>query len=520
MPVNASDAAQTGPVRLRLLLLHAGPTFVKVGQFLSLRPDLIPQAYADELLQLLDAAPPAPWEAIRAVLEADLGPVELHFQYIEESAFAAGSLAQVHRARTLDGRELVLKILRPGIEGQIERDLRRVRLLSQLLKTTNLPLAIKPADLVAEVAIWLRREVDLDLERRHLERLGRLIVGDPTQVVPAVFPAYCRRHVLAMQRVDGIPFTQVLSVLREGGETALAARGWQIDRHRLARHLMLATLEQMFRLRFFHADVHPGNLLVLPGDVIGYVDFGMCDSVDPEVAAQQTRYLSAVYDGDELRMFRALRDILIPSGEADMERFRTDFLAELRLWRSRSTEVAGAADASPLGRWLVGTMRAARHSGFTLSPGLLSAYRTLLTAETVAFALSGESQLRLVGREFFAKLQIDELVRALSPDALRSGLPGLVRLVRDGPQQVQDLLGDLSEGRLEIKVQWTDDPYSRRAHSRRTRLLTLAVASIGLSVLLGATLMAPAAPTALRGALGALTGAVYLWMAFLWRNLD
>jgi ubiquinone biosynthesis protein len=362
------------------------------------------------------------------------------------------------------------------------------------------------------------RELDLRIELRNIQRMRGLAKDSAIQYVPRSFPSLSRHNVLALERVDGLRMTGVMLSTGSGGTLELRETGNTIHPIQLAQNLMRATLTQMFEYQFFHADVHPGNLFALKENVIGYIDFGLCDSIEPDVVDQQTRFVAAIYDGDEMRVFKAIRAILIPSDGSSIEKFRSDFSHEMQKWRETSANLN--EDESPISQWLIGMMRAARRNGFTLPPGLLSAYRTLLTAETVAYQLSGKSQLRSVGQEFFVGLQFREMLKGISPTAVKSTLPTIIRLLRHGPGQLEELLGDLSEGHFEMRVHMSEDISSRAAKSKRVRLLVLALISLGLSVLLAAAIISISAPSSLRWALSFLTGCTYLVLIVKWRRLD
>ena len=335
------------PQRFRQLLERLGPTFIKIGQFLALRPDLVPQAYCDELMRLLDLVPPSPWPAAKQTIEQELGrsPAEL-FASINERAFAAGSLAQVHRARLQDGTAVAVKILRPNIEAGIARDLKRARRIAAVLEASRASYIVSPREVVAELEQWLSQEIDLRNELDNMSRLFHRTSPNLPQRIPRPFPEYSSRRVLTAEFIRGVPLSEILRALRSGrAESVLKG----FDRELYAERLLLATLTQMFRYGFFHADPHPGNLLVLPGSVVGFVDFGLCDELEPAIQASQLRYLSAIYSGETERIFRALTEVLTPAEDSDLESFRRDFLAESRKLESGGSTRTEASNGRPAG---------------------------------------------------------------------------------------------------------------------------------------------------------------------------
>lgn len=509
-----------GPAGFRALLERSGPTFIKLGQFLALRPDIVPQEYCDELIYLLDRVPPFPWAQVRATLKADFGaePEEL-FAYINPRPVAAGSFAQTHVARLPGGAEVAVKVQRPGIVARVERDLRRMRQIAVLLRVAGVPLAVSPKEVVEELAVWLREETDLLHELVNLERLHALARESRTEHIPRPCPQLCSTRVLTAEFLNGVPFTELLS---GPGLRPFPGEERQ-DRARVARNLVAATFRQMFRYGFYHADLHPGNLLLLPGGVIGYVDFGLCAILDEQVRRDQLRYLSAVYRQDVEAMFRALRELLVPGERADVEGLRMDFLRETRDFLGRlppgGRAPAGARTRSPIAQWLVAVMRAARRHHFRVPTNILSMYRALLTAETVASRLSDSVSLRSVGRRFFRELQVEQVLDSLQPERMQPVLLDTLTLARDAPGQLREILADVSEGRFVLRVAVAEEVRTRRARDHRTRLLAASLLSLGVALLL----LAPAPPrllgVPLRAVLTAALGASWLLTWVYWRRL-
>lgn len=519
----ALPSLRMGPVEFRRLLERLGPTFIKVGQYLALRPDLVAQEYCDELLLLLDRVAPFPWPQARAILAAELGrdPYEV-FAVLSPQPAAAGSLAQVHVGCLKGGEEVAVKILRPGIAARVEQDLRRMRLLARLLEVSGGRLVVSPREVVAELGEWMAQEIDLKREASNLERMHRQSAGEAEIRIPRPFPAYCTSRVLVAEYLRGVPLNEVLRSLGAGEEEERRrVEGLGVDPIRLAENLVLSSLRQMFRHRFFHADLHPGNLLVLNGDVLGFVDFGLCAELDPGVREGQLRYLSAVASGNTERIFRAVSELLIPGEETDVEAFRRDFLtATRRLEFGAPAADADGAERSPVGRWLVSMMRAARRNDLQVPAGILALYRALLTVETVAHHLGLEEGLRVVGRRFFARLQQEEALQLLEPDRLQQFFLNLLHLSRDAPGQLNQLLAEVAEGTYVLKVTTSDSSRLQRARNRRARLTAAALLSVGVALLLTRPEFPSVLGVSLAWPLAAGLLALYGVIVVLWRRLD
>lgn len=543
--------ATGGAVGFRELLERLGPTYVKIGQFLALRPDLLPRDYSEELIGLLDRVPAFPWSAAREVITEDLGasPEEL-FEYINPRPVAAASMAQTHVARLRDGTEVAVKVQRPGLREQVRRDLRRARVVARALDATGVSLVVSPKDLIEELGWWIVEELDMHHELRNMTRLYELTGDSPYERIPRPYPSLSGGRVLTSEYLRGIPLSVLLAHVRSGRpEDAERVDRLGIDLDALAEALISAVFRQVFRYQFFHADVHPGNILALPGGRIGFLDFGLCDYLDENVRQGQLQYLAAAYSGSVDEMFDALLDILVPGEDTDITAFRRAFTAETRTWMSRM-RIAGAVAAvnsglderapgaewdqdrgpadygardedmkSPLGQWMVATMRTVRRHGLQLPPRVLSMYRTLLTAETVATQLGADADLRSVGRNFFTRLRVEEEIRALGPEQWQSSAASMLSLLRDSPRQLHRILSDLSEGRLVLTMNVSESFGMARAHKRRTRLLSTSIITVSVALLLTAADLPNVFGVSVAWPLGIWLAGMYASTIVLWLRL-
>jgi ubiquinone biosynthesis protein len=303
---------------------------------------------------------------------------------------------------------VTIKIQRPGLAQRLPRDFRWLRVVARVLELLRVPAPAPPRRVVRELSEWLTQEIDFNREAVNQLRLRRLAASSRTVRIPMAYRRLSSARVLVSERLTGIPLTEILAA----AEIASARqRRWldslDLDLPLVAETLLDSTLEQIFDFRFFHADVHPGNLLVLPGNVIGYVDFGLCGTLEERIVQNQRRYLTAVFQRDIPTMFVALLELLAPSPHADVSGLRQDFTRATRALLE-AIDVA-APDRPPASRrpavadWLVTIMRAVRSRHFDVPVNLLAMYRTLLTAETVAHRLAPDVSLHTVGLRFFTR---------------------------------------------------------------------------------------------------------------------
>ena len=283
--------------RLRLALQELGPIFVKFGQAVSTRRDLLPTDIADELAKLQDRVPPFPGSVARQLVEVAYGKsVNEVFSQFEETPLAAASIAQVHVARLPNGQEVIVKVLRPDMRGVIERDLEVLHALADLAQRYwPEGRRLRPREIVAEYQKTILDELDLMREAANASQLKRNFAGSELLYVPEVHWDYCRAEVMVMERIHGVPISDLASLRAAGTNIA-----------QLAENGVRIFFTQVFRHNFFHADMHPGNIFVLIADPArpryAAVDFGIVGSLDPRDQHYLAENFLAVFDRDYRRV--------------------------------------------------------------------------------------------------------------------------------------------------------------------------------------------------------------------------
>jgi ubiquinone biosynthesis protein len=300
----APDEELSHARRLRLTLEELGPTFIKLGQILSTRSDLLPPEYLDELSLLQDDVAPAPWEEIKALIESELkSPIDELFSTISPEPIAAASLAQVHPARLISGEEVVVKVQRPGIDETVKLDLDILYdLAQQAQKRTSIGERYEARELAEEFAAALRGELDFRREGRNAAHFRDNFKDEKHIYVPRIYWDFTTRRIIIQERVHGIKIDDI---------DALDQAGY--DRHRLASYAADFLLKEVLEDGFFHADPHPGNLMIMPGEVLAVLDFGSVGRLDARDRANLARFLIVVVQMD----MEAIVDQLIRMGIAD-----------------------------------------------------------------------------------------------------------------------------------------------------------------------------------------------------------
>ena len=385
-------------LRLRLALERLGPIFVKFGQMLSTRRDLIPLDIADELARLQDQVPPFPTEQVREVLlQAYQQPINEVFAEFEIQPIASASVAQVHFAKLHNGLEVAVKILRPGIATVIKKDLSLLDAAAWLLeKASSDGRRLKPREVVAEFSRHIHNELDLLLEAANCSELRRNFVDGKLLIVPEVYWDFCREQVMVMERMYGTPISQV-ATLRERG----------VDIPKLARDGVEIFFTQVFRDGFFHADMHPGNIQVAtdPAHLGRYValDFGIMGTLT-EI---DKNYLARNFLGFFRRDYGEVARAHIESGWAPPDTHEDEFEAAIR-------SVCEPIFDKPLkdisfGRLLLRLFQTSRRFGVEIQPQLVMLQKTLLNIEGLGRDLDPELDLWKTAKPYLERWMSEQL---------------------------------------------------------------------------------------------------------------
>ncbi len=303
------------PRRLRMICEDLGPTFVKLGQVLSTRPDIVPEAYTIELAALRDDVRPFPFRQVETILTEEYRrPLNEVFRSLEPEPVASASISQVHRAVLPDGRTVALKIRRPDITKVVQADLDILKNLAQLAER-HLPFLApyKPLSLAREFERSLKRELDFTIERRTMQRTARQFEGDPTAHVPFTIDEYSTARVIAMEFIEGVRVDDLAGI-----------RGLGLDPAAVAQTGARILLKQIFQFGFFHADPHPGNLRVLPGGVIAPLDYGMFGQLDGRTGERIADLLAGLIAQEPDKVLRALDALDVRGDHVDPRAIRRD----------------------------------------------------------------------------------------------------------------------------------------------------------------------------------------------------
>ncbi len=437
-PVRADEAVSrlTVPQRLRRTLEQLGATYIKLGQFLSGRADLLPPEYIEELSKLLDTAPPVPSTEIHEMIEDELGAaVEQLFATFDDMPIASASIGQVHRATLFDGQEVVVKVQRPGIEQVVDADLdlllRQARFLESRSET------MRDYNIVAigqELAESLREELDYQVEGRNAERLRNNLAKDPRYRVPQVYWSLTSRRVITLEYLDGIQLNE-LHRLREAG----------YDLAELAQVGVEAYLKQVFVDGFYHADPHPANILVV-GAQIGFVDFGTAGYLTPSQKGMLGDMFLQILDEDAGGVVRTVVRMGAVRGRPSLEAMERDLQRLLvRYWGL-------ALENIPVGEMLAEVFKVAYRHKVYLPGDLALLARTIITLEGTGRMLDPQFMLADALRPFAVRLVRERMSPLVAGRRAARSLRDAADLALAFPRRLDDLWDQLEEGEITFGV--------------------------------------------------------------------
>lgn len=427
----------TQAARVRMALTELGTTFIKLGQMLSTRADLLGPELTDELSQLQANVPPDPSSVARATIEAELGqPIEQLFASFEDIPLAAASVAQVHAARLHTGHSVVVKVRRAGVAEQAATDVEIVQALAELLEHHSPALrSYQPLAVVRQFRRTLLRELDLTYERQNQEEFGRNFADDPTVCIPELFSELCSHQVVTMQRMDGLIGTDI-DALKQSG----------VDLGEFAKRGANMYLEMVFRDGFYHADPHPGNLFLLPGNIVGVIDCGMVGRIDEDLRDEVEALLFGIVENDsELVAEQVLRLGAVPA-DCERDKLRADlqeFMADYTGHPLNEVHV-GAALSS-----LVDIIRS-HH--IVLPPSLAMLLKTLIVLEGTSRRFSPDVSLAALMQPYCTRL----MMRRFSPGRIakraRRSLRVWNRLLTALPRDITDMLARFRDGSFTVHL--------------------------------------------------------------------
>ena len=430
-------AGVTTAARVRMAMTELGTTFIKLGQMLSTRADLIGPDMAAELAELQSNVPAESAESARQLIEKDLGAtLEQLFAAFDETPMAAASIAQVYGAVLPSGERVAVKLRRKGIESRVITDLEIVQLLAELIESQSASVrAYQPVAIVRQFRRTLMRELDFTYEKRNLEEFALHFQEDPNICIPRVYADLCSHQIITMDRLEGIPGTDI-EALKASGE----------DLAEFARRGANMYLEMVFRDGFYHSDPHPGNLILLPGNVVGVVDCGQVGRIDDDLRDEVEALLLGIVENDVERVTEQVLRLGSVPHDCPQDRLRADlddFMADF---------VGHPLSDINVGSALSSLIEIIRRYHITLPPPLAMLLKTIIVLEGTSRRFSPEVSLAELMQPFCQRM----LLRRFAPNRIvrraRRAYRDWDRLIAALPRDLVDLLARFRDGSLTVHL--------------------------------------------------------------------
>ncbi|MDD3703923.1 MAG: AarF/UbiB family protein [Victivallaceae bacterium] len=463
------------PARVRMACEELGPTFVKLCQVLSTRPDLIPQEYIEEFVKLQDRVPPFLYQDVSRIIQEELGDEpEKIFKEFSAEPIAAASIGQVHRATTHNGEMVVVKVQRPGIREVIEADIEIIGHLTKIAETHIEEFAlINPSAIVNEFAAAINKELHYRVEAANARRFNEMAIHNRHVKAPAIFKQYSSDKVLTMEFIDGVRGTDFIKNKAEYLES--------YDLPLLARNGVTIILEQIFIHGFYHADPHPGNIFLLPGNVICFIDFGMMGRISMEERRYFARLLNSVLNCDDKKILEGCLRFTTSLNTPELDVLQKDIFTLI------DENLYLPVDELELNKIFENLMDILKRHQLRLKPDLYLLIKTVMALE-------------LLGRELDPKLKIIDCLKpfvrrlrfmSLSPRYLfnKLALPAedFLEVAGKMPMDAQAVLQQTREGKLKLQLQHLEighfgDKFLK-ASERISCALVLAALIVGSSII-------------------------------------
>lgn len=461
------------PKKLVQVMIELGPTFVKLGQLLSTRSDLLPEDYIREFSKLQDRADALPCEEVERVILKELGkPVNEIFVWFDRNVSAAASIGQVHRAKLRSGDEVVVKVQRPGIEESIRTDLEILAEIGKMIEQkTRLGERYKISEMIEEFSSAILDELDFTLEGRNADIFRKNFRGDPTVYIPKVYWNYTTKRVLVMEYVAGFKLTSRIE-LRERG----------FNPSEIAKRLVDAMLKQIYFDGFFHSDPHPGNLAVLPDNRVVFMDFGQIGQIDEEIRERAADLVIALVRHDIDGIIKGLLNIGVIQGQPNLSKLRKDLSRlEKKYYRVPFSEIN-------VGTSIKEIMDVAGRHQIQFPSELVLAAKALITLEAVIRELAPDMSLVEIAEPFASRVILKRYHPSRIKQHLMENIVKTLTTAAKLPSLAESIGEKINLGQISLRVDNKEFLTLIRALQGSINRLSLSIA-FGSILIVGAMLV-------------------------------
>ena len=437
--VNSEDTKPE--VRLRRTLERLGPTFIKLGQVLSVRPDLIPKEYCKELEKLQDKVPEFSFNEVKAMIEKDFGKsIEHIFLHFEKKPIASASISQVHKAILKNGEKVAVKVQRPNAKHIMETDIEIMFYFAGLVERhVEKVRRFEPVKIVSEFKEWTEKELDFRLEARNAKRFGQNFKGSKTVHIPRVYDELTSERVLTLEFIDGIELHNIKEIKRK-----------KIDFNEIIKNGFNAVMTQVFVHGIFHADPHPGNIIVMQDDSIAFVDFGIVGYFDEKLKNRCIDLLYGIVEQDEELIMETLVSTGMESGDIDLEQLKSDIGFIVQPMHNSSLKDIKVSKV------LEEILDVALKHKLRMPASFVLFGKTIITLEGVAIEYDPDFKIIETAKPFIEKL----VAKRKSPFYVWKGfvhdMSRYRKFAEEFPEKAEKALDKIQRGTIKVDIEDTD----------------------------------------------------------------
>jgi ubiquinone biosynthesis protein len=467
--------------RMRHALERLGLTYLKLGQYLAMRRDLLPEDVCQELSQLYEDVSPLTFEEVRAVVETELqGPLAKFFPFFNQKPVAAASVAQVHEARTCFNERVAVKVQRPGIGPIFAADIRNLRRVAALADASGLLGTLSLREVVEEFAKWTSRELDFLVEGRTADRLRQNATAH--EVVPVVYWDFTTRKVLTMEFIDGLSLAQIISLIDQGREGEVLARLPNLDLMETGHNMAHAALHQLFVCGFFHGDPHPGNVIILDHNDIAFVDFGIFGELSEHQREILAGYIETLALGNLNEAIRYFSRLTTPTEETGVRAFERDAMNSMRGWYEASKSPVSTFKDRHMGKYFGELLGVVRRHRLRIGAETLLFWRALSALDYSALSMSRHFDLLHELRVFFEQIRPGPLERLIKVLTSQRFLTDVADLSPAMPRYVKNIMNRLAEEESKWALMVRESLEINPSDLLATRCVVAALVGVSLTV--------------------------------------
>ena len=469
------------PKRMRHALERLGLTYLKLGQYLAMRRDLLPEEVCQELTHLYEDVSPLSFQEVKEVVETELqGPLTQFFPFFDPEPVAAASVAQVHDARTYFNERVAVKVQRPGLGPIFAADIRNLRRVAALVDASGLLGTLSLREVVEEFAKWTSRELDFLIEGRTADRLRQNATAH--EIVPIVYWDLTTRKVLTMEFIDGLSLAQIISLVDQGREDVVLARLPNLDLIETGHNMARAALHQLFVCGFFHGDPHPGNVIILDHNDVAFVDFGIFGDLSDHRREVLSAYIETLALGNLSEAMRYFLKLTTPTEETDIRAFEQDAIKVLRGWYEASRSPTSTFKERHMGKYFGELLGVIRRHRMRIGADTLLFWRAMSALDYSALSMSRHFDLLHELRVFFEQIRpgpIERLIKVITDRQFLTDVAELSPAMPDYLNKIIDRLGREDSGwALIARESLENNPSDLLA----TRCVTAALVGVSLTV--------------------------------------